>query len=945
MIRRYRSDILALLLVCGAVLAGFFEVPFMGRTFSAAYTTASANGLTDHVGPPGQVVDVPTDDVRVDRGASAWQFEPWGEVVARSIRSGQWPLWNPYSATGKPLAANMQSAAFDPLLLPVHLHATPLLWDLCFLFAMLLGAVGGYAFLRNLRLGPVAAVAGSLTFSLSGFFFVHSNNQFFRSYIYLPLLFLAVDRVTSSRRPLAVLGLAAALAGNFLVGMPESTLFVVGAAIAYALFRLVTTEDRVPAFAALAGSGALALALVLPLAVLFVEYVPLAYHAHEDERKVGLLVEPARWLLSWVVPFARGRGPFLGVREWVGAGALTAVVAAFAGHRLLRRSGAWFVAVIGALVLAKIYGAPGITELGRLPLLVTANFPGFAPPVAAFAVAVLAAVGVQAVADGEVDRRLLAGGAVLGLAVVAVLADRNRHELLRGANGVIPFAAALAAFVIAAVAVVAWRGRGPAVVLTGVIVVELLVLAPRGIYPERAEPYTPTPAVHLLRADGLSPTERTYSPDALLFPDIAGAFGIADVRTIDGLYPGRFFSYLHTFVQPAARTRYVGGAYGGEPGEEDRRSEVAGNPMWDLLGVRYLLSAGTLPEEPVLLNRIFLSRAPDLGVRPDAFDIAGDRRAVLFVHSEQRVTIPVDPAAAALSFSVALHPDAYADPEADGVEFVVTGRPVAGGRRELFRSVLVPGRDPVQPAWRPARVALDGPGGPFAEVTLSVLPRGNGRMDWAGWADLAFDPPAGSAARPPQYRSIGTTGSTTVYRNREVAPRAFVVHDVVGVADEDAAVRRFRSTEGRFPGGAVHVRALDPLETAVVEGVASRRRTCRGEPVARITRYEPQRVEVEVEAACPGLLVLTDTYYPGWKAEVDGEAAEVHPTDILFRGVDVPSGRSTVVFRYQPANFRLGLLGPPLGMGAWAVWAAWRRWDRGRRRGDPEPEPADLVAA
>ncbi len=76
---------------------------------------------------------------------------------------------------------------------------------------------------------------------------------------------------------------------------------------------------------------------------------------------------------------------------------------------------------------------------------------------------------------------------------------------------------------------------------------------------------------------------------------------------------------------------------------------------------------------------------------------------------------------------------------------------------------------------------------------------------------------------------------------------------------------------------------------------------------ARITSYSPQEVVVEVNAADDSMLVLTDLYYPGWKARVNDEKAEVLRVNGLVRGVPVKAGRSTVVFYYRPLYFMAGL--------------------------------------
>ena len=72
---------------------------------------------------------------------------------------------------------------------------------------------------------------------------------------------------------------------------------------------------------------------------------------------------------------------------------------------------------------------------------------------------------------------------------------------------------------------------------------------------------------------------------------------------------------------------------------------------------------------------------------------------------------------------------------------------------------------------------------------------------------------------------------------------------------------------------------------------------------ARIESWRPDRVEASVESAQGGMLVLHETYYPGWVAEIDGKPARILRADVLFRGVEVPPGRRKVVFRYAPLSF------------------------------------------
>jgi hypothetical protein len=71
---------------------------------------------------------------------------------------------------------------------------------------------------------------------------------------------------------------------------------------------------------------------------------------------------------------------------------------------------------------------------------------------------------------------------------------------------------------------------------------------------------------------------------------------------------------------------------------------------------------------------------------------------------------------------------------------------------------------------------------------------------------------------------------------------------------------------------------------------------------ARIVSWAPDRITIEAESERGGVLVLHDTYYPGWIAEVDGRATPILRADILFRGVELPPGFHRVVFRFAPLS-------------------------------------------
>jgi hypothetical protein len=86
-----------------------------------------------------------------------------------------------------------------------------------------------------------------------------------------------------------------------------------------------------------------------------------------------------------------------------------------------------------------------------------------------------------------------------------------------------------------------------------------------------------------------------------------------------------------------------------------------------------------------------------------------------------------------------------------------------------------------------------------------------------------------------------------------------------------------------------------PLDAQTVSGQSSE-----SPGVVKIESSRPGRVEMLAKSKAGGLLVLHDTYYPGWIAEMDGKSAPILRANRLFRAVEVPAGTHHVTFRFAP---------------------------------------------
>jgi hypothetical protein len=204
-----------------------------------------------------------------------------------------------------------------------------------------------------------------------------------------------------------------------------------------------------------------------------------------------------------------------------------------------------------------------------------------------------------------------------------------------------------------------------------------------------------------------------------------------------------------------------------------------------------------------------------------------------------------------------------------------------------------------------------------------------------------------------------------LFRNKDAYPRAWLVHFVrvrapVAEIDPTPSERADRlelmknlvykdDPFWRAPDRQVYdLRAMAFVETdrpRELAGYVARAPVTATESVT-ITRYEPQRVELIANLERPGLVILADIYYPGWKLTIDGVPAPIYRTNRMMRGAAVRAGRHTLVYTYDPASVRVGGMLSLTGLLILAalVPRAWAgRWPlrSGRRSGRRERERTD----
>ncbi len=178
--------------------------------------------------------------------------------------------------------------------------------------------------------------------------------------------------------------------------------------------------------------------------------------------------------------------------------------------------------------------------------------------------------------------------------------------------------------------------------------------------------------------------------------------------------------------------------------------------------------------------------------------------------------------------------------------------------------------------------------------------------------------------RPGYFEKIATYDGIGVYRNRKALPRAYLAGSLEVLPSTDALIEQL-GKPGWNPAGQVFTDVPPPK--SFKNGVLASMGT------AKVIRRTATRVSIEAEATGEAVLVLSDAYYPGWHAQIDGQDTPVFPVYHAYRGLIVPEGRHTIEFEYRPWTFRLGLAISTCTLLASVVYSASRLRDmRGARR-------------
>jgi hypothetical protein len=570
----------------------------------------------------------------------------------------------------------------------------------------------------------------------------------------------------------------------------------------------------------------------------------------------------------------RPMGSWLNDETYFYPGILTAILAGFA----LTLRWDWrvgFHAVLGLAALLMAFGdhftlyrvvfdlVPGFA-LFRIPARIMVLFN--------FAVAILAGVGAHALLGrrnlgglGRFVRWTLALVAAAAPAMYLLFLWSPEQTVARAVETLVDQYVLLLLVLILVLAAVAWQARGESPGLVrGAVMAALVLDLVFGSLPINGSPGHPdrVPAGERDLAEFLAsrPDPARVNLLARLTPRTIYRHGLSVVDGESTFAPGRFLD-LYFLAQENPR-------------------------LLDLMNVRYFVSARRqpLPEStddlmlpPGSVRRITLPtprvvRTVELDSRLLAGRGVPDGTAVAVIHA-------VSTAGVAHVLTI------RAGHETAEWTMDRAGEPVAHRKPPVARSWSLP-EEAYQGHTYRATFTLP----PGFELAALVFER-VGTDSWLEIEEVRLDGQV-PAPRDP-YRLV----RPDLYENDAALPRAFLVGRARRVARSSMLEE---------------LRHLDPREEALLRdplppGGLARSPLAGPLPPVRVAEYTPHRVRLETAVSEPALLILSDTYAPGWRAWDNGRPVPILPADHALRGVYLEPGSHVVEFRYRQPAFWVGL--------------------------------------
>lgn len=143
----------------------------------------------------------------------------------------------------------------------------------------------------------------------------------------------------------------------------------------------------------------------------------------------------------------------------------------------------------------------------------------------------------------------------------------------------------------------------------------------------------------------------------------------------------------------------------------------------------------------------------------------------------------------------------------------------------------------------------------------------------------------------------------TIYDNKKALPRVLLLNDYI-----------VKNSSKEILDSVFNIKTNLSKTVVLEEDPYGFSKNTKKAGIVEIISYKPNKLIIHTQSESDSILFLSDNYYPGWRAYVDGKDVKIYRSNYSFRSVVVPGGKHVVIFDYRPFSFYSGLIITILGI-------------------------------
>jgi hypothetical protein len=853
-------------------------------------------------------------------------------------------LWTTHLLGGFPVAADVTPQTWYPLSL--FLSRLPHSWNAFVIASYVLASAFTYAYVYLITRSVLGGLVAGLTYGASGFMMAHlGHTSMIHTATWIPMTILACEQLLRSQRKIWVALSAIAIACLFLAGHPQISVYGLVLVSCYAAFLGAFSPQRWRFYclfllAIVAGLGLAAIQL-LPTAEL-TQLTPRAAMSFSDFLAYSM---PLSHVVSAIFPYIFGGGnvapylmPYIGdsspteITIYMG---LLPLILAVIGGRSRHYGPAFRYFWLGVALISFLLILGGKTPLAwlsyKVPVYNKFRILGRHGIELAMAVSVLAGLGISTIQQPQFEwsqlKKLLRQSVVLmGLmvlwAIVACAYYLQKQQLLQSTETAVAFMCAailpsLGIFILGLVSLggfVRYRSPVHAIALLTVLTIDLSAFG--WFYQWQDSPTSRTifdkPAFLQKYQAALDQQHQRFFPlqgghgkNGEVPPNLSRLWNAPNMSGYGPLLISRVGEFM-SLTPPGTLTS-------GAP-LIDRH-----NLSFDLAAVRYITTAATdapkalAPDDGTIWSQENLSLSlgqacvaepqRDLTIElakpivSDSIHLVGTLGCSTSLTQGTHVLELRTQDTAGKSQSHALK--AGVDLAEWAIDCPLVAAATKHQKAKVFEQRPVSGQNCAANLYV-ATASLDQPTA-IQQLQLHLPTENVGSVSIS---KISFNNSATKASYPllgGRWQHIENIGTTSIYENQQAMPRAWLATQVQ-TAQPNQIIAAVKTA--KLPNGDV----FNPRITALIEEPINFPDQAVPDPNATVQVEFPSETQVRLQTHSeqPAFLVLSDTFYPGWQAHIDGQRTHIFQTDYILRGINLPPGSHTVTFSYRPRSFTIG---------------------------------------